>query len=148
MTRTVPSGLDHPPTVGPGFELPSLVVRPSHLQLFMFSASTWNRHHIHYSKDAALAEGLPDIVVHRALLGNYLAQMLGNWAGDAAAVRRLSWRVLQSAPVGMLLTCRGRVTEAQAVGLNQEVACELEIKGDNGQTIATGSAVVLLPLPS
>jgi hydroxyacyl-ACP dehydratase HTD2-like protein with hotdog domain len=46
--------------------IPALVVTPDHTQIFMFSAATWNRHHIHYSKDAALAEGLPDVVAARA----------------------------------------------------------------------------------
>ena len=40
--------------------IPELTVCPDRAQIFMFSAVTWNRHHIHYSKDAAVSEGLPE----------------------------------------------------------------------------------------
>jgi hypothetical protein len=36
--------------------LPELTITPTHMQIFMFSAATWNRHHIHYSRDAAIRE--------------------------------------------------------------------------------------------
>ena len=67
--------------------LPELVVTPTHSQIFMFSAATWNRHHIHYSRDAAIAEGLPDVVVQRALIGNYFVRLLTNWMGDAGEIK-------------------------------------------------------------
>ena len=58
-----PQGLDRPPGTRPWpfqlpLVLPELRVLPTPMQIFMFSAITWNRHHIHYSADAARAEGV------------------------------------------------------------------------------------------
>ena len=81
-------------------QIPELIVRPDRTQIFMFSAITWNRHLIHYSKDAAISEGLPDIVVQRALIGNFLARLITDWVGDSAELRRLTWKVTRSALPG------------------------------------------------
>lgn len=128
--------------VAQGSAIPMLVVRPSHQQLFMFSAATWNRHHVHYSKDAAQAEGLPDVVTHRALLGNFLARMLGDWLGEAGRVRTIAWRVVRSAPVGVSLTCRGRVETTAVHEEVMEIHCALEIADGDGLVVATGTSVL------
>ena len=85
-------------------QIPELIVCPDHTQVFMFSAVTWNRHHIHYSKDAAISEGLPDIVVQRALIGNFLARLITNWVGDSAELCKLAWKVTRSALPGNIIT--------------------------------------------
>jgi hydroxyacyl-ACP dehydratase HTD2-like protein with hotdog domain len=122
--------------------IPDLEVTPDATQIFMFSAATWNRHHIHYSKDAALAEGHADIVVQRALIGNFLARLLTDWLGDAGEIRELSWKVVQSALPGKTLRCTGVVTESTQSGSRQILTCELKVLNSQEQTIATGSARV------
>ena len=91
--------------------LPELTVVPDAQQVFMFSAVTWNRHRIHYSREAAQREGLPDIVVQRGLIGNFFARHAQRWMGSAGTVRRLAWQVHASAFPGQALHCRGAVTE-------------------------------------
>ncbi len=91
--------------------LPDLRVHPSAMQIFMFSAVTWNRHHIHYNADAARAEGHPDVVVQRSLIGNYFARHTGAWLGAAGRVACLSWRVTGSAVPDQGLCCHGVVRE-------------------------------------
>jgi hydroxyacyl-ACP dehydratase HTD2-like protein with hotdog domain len=122
----------------PGAEVPALRVQPDAMQLFMFSAVTWNRHHVHYSKQAAVEEGLPDIVVHRALLGNFLARMLTQWLGDAGEIAALSWKVVQSAVPGRPLECTGTV---DSVGPDGAVI-SLKIANERAEAVATGSATV------
>lgn len=120
--------------------LPELEVVPDHMSIFMFSAITWNRHHVHYSKDAAVAEGLPDVVVQRALLGNYLARAVGDWAGDEADVRELSWKVRSSATPNARLRCQGSVTAVEVVDGATFADCELRIVHDDDSLVASGSA--------
>jgi hydroxyacyl-ACP dehydratase HTD2-like protein with hotdog domain len=120
--------------------LPELVVVPDHMQIFMFSAITWNRHHVHYSKDAAVAEGLPDVVVQRALLGNYLARAVGDWAGDEADLRELSWKVRSSATPNARLRCQGSVTAVHVAQDATFAECDLRIVRDDDQVVASGSA--------
>ncbi len=129
--------------------LPELAVTPDHTQLFMFSAVTWNRHHIHYSKDAAVAEGLPDVVVQRALLGNFLARLLTGWLGEAGELRELSWKVLSSATPGRTLRCQGDVIGREADPAAPGLRCEVRIIDEHGTLIAAGKAkLVLHSLPS
>jgi hydroxyacyl-ACP dehydratase HTD2-like protein with hotdog domain len=125
-------------------KIPDLVITPTHAQVFMFSAATWNRHHIHYSKDAALAEGLPDVVVQRGLIGNFLARLVTSWLREGGEIRELSWKVVQSALPGKPLRCQGVVTGEQAAGASRFVICELKVVNDQEQTIATGEAEVEL----
>jgi hydroxyacyl-ACP dehydratase HTD2-like protein with hotdog domain len=119
---------------------PELEVVPDHMGIFMFSAITWNRHHVHYSKDAAVAEGLPDVVVQRALLGNYLARAVGDWAGDEADVRELSWKVRSSATPNARLRCQGSVTAVEVSEGATFADCELVIVNDDDGLVAGGSA--------
>ncbi len=48
-----------------GDELPKLVKVPTAVQLFRYSAVTWNAHRIHLEPDYARKEGHPDILVQR-----------------------------------------------------------------------------------
>ena len=120
--------------------LPELVLVPTHTQIFMFSAATWNRHHIHYSRDAALAEGLPDVVVQRALIGNFFARLLTDALGDAGEVRELSWKVSASAVPGKALRVQGEAVTLGGDAARREVGCELRISDADGRAIAAGTA--------
>lgn len=123
-------------------EIPELVVCPDHMQIFMFSAVTWNRHHIHYNKDAALHEGLPDIVVQRGLIGNFLARLVTDWIGGRAELRKLTWRVTRSALPQRAIICRGNVTQKIDRADGKYVVCDVTASTDSGELIAFGSATL------
>lgn len=122
--------------------LPELLVTPTHMQVFMFSAATWNRHHIHYSRDAAVREGLPDVVVQRALVGNYLARLLTEWAGSAAEIAELSWKVVASAVPGRQLRCNGSIVDAERDDDARLLHCDLSVTDEAGTAIAHGRATL------
>ena len=124
--------------------IPELVVKPDRMQIFMFSAATWNRHHIHYDKDAAIAEGLPDVVVQRALIGDFFARLLTEWLGDDGEIRKLSWKVTQSAPPDTALRCLGDVLTVETAAGVRHADCELHMVDDAGRDIATGRARLCL----
>jgi len=128
--------------------LPELRVMPTAMQLFMFSAITWNRHQIHYSRDAALREGHPDVVVQRALIGNFFARHAQAWLGCSGAVRRLSWKVVASAYPGQELDCvgfvTGRLPDPSAVLLRYEA----QLLGEGGREVATAEGVLCIHSPS
>ncbi len=126
--------------------IPELTVCPDHTQIFMFSAATWNRHRIHYSKDAALSEGLPDTVVQRGLIGNFLARLMTDWVGDSAELRKLAWKVTRSALPGKRIVCRGEVkqkTDSQGTKL---LICQITASNESDELIATGQATVAFTL--
>jgi hydroxyacyl-ACP dehydratase HTD2-like protein with hotdog domain len=127
-------------------QIPELIVCPDRTQVFMFSAITWNRHLIHYSKDAAISEGLPDIVVQRGLIGNFLARLITNWVGDSAELRRLAWNVTRSALPGRGIVCRGRVLKKIDSGDAKYLICEVRAYNDNDEVIASGDATVVFTI--
>jgi hydroxyacyl-ACP dehydratase HTD2-like protein with hotdog domain len=120
--------------------IPELRVTPDSMQIFMFSAVTWNRHHIHYSKDGAICEGLPDVVVQRALIGNFFARLLTNFMGEHGEIRALSWKVLNSATPGKGLCCRGEVIAREEQSSTRFLLCDVHMIDEGGNTIATGNA--------
>jgi acyl dehydratase len=124
--------------------LPDLLVTPTAAQVFMFSAVTWNRHHIHYSAEAARAEGHPDIVVQRGLLGNFLARLLTSWLSKRGRIHTLHWKVLRSAVPGAPLRCEGEVVERADRGALRLLRCALRIVDVNANPIAEGAAEVEL----
>lgn len=120
--------------------IPGLVVKPDRMQIFMFSAVTWNRHRIHYDKDAALADGLADVVVQRGLIGNFFARLLTDWVGDSGEISELSWRVTQSALPDRELRCEGDVLAIETTEGVQHAECELRMYDEAGGRIAVGRA--------
>jgi hydroxyacyl-ACP dehydratase HTD2-like protein with hotdog domain len=130
------------PALRPPVTIPELVVVPDHVHIFMFSAVTWNRHHIHYSKDAATAEGHSDVVVQRALLGNYVARMITQWIGDSAELRALHWKVLRSASPNQPLKCCGELLEFRDTDLGRQAWCEVQIVATDDSPIVVGTASI------
>lgn len=124
-------------------QIPELIVCPDHTQVFMFSAVTWNRHHIHYSKDAAISEGLPDIIVQRGLIGNFLTRLITNWVGDSAELCKLTWKVTRSALPGKDIICRGKIKERIDSEDGMYLICNVTASNENDELIASGDAIVM-----
>ena len=125
-----------------GDPMPELSVEPDHTQIFMFSAVTWNRHHIHFSKDAALSEGLPDVVVQRGLIGNFMVRQVYQWIEHSGQLVSLNWRMVASALPGDTLKCSGIVSQKEQHENGYYFNCALSVKNANGQIISRGDAGV------
>lgn len=131
--------------IGVGYEIPSVTKMPSNIQLFMFSAITWNRHRIHYDADFARDhDKLSNILVQRPLLGCFLAQMLSGWLKENGKIKRLEWTARGPAFPGDKLTCQGMVVRKYRDGEEPIIECEVWIEKEGGETIVPGKAVVIL----
>lgn len=128
--------------IAAGTQVPELIKRPDYKQIFMYSAITWNRHMIHYNSEQAVKEGHKDIVVQRALLGSYLAQMISDWINENGTLRRLEWKVIQSAFPGDVLTCKGEVSEKHFTTDEKRISCNVSIENQLKNVIVTGVAVI------
>ena len=122
-----------------------LRVTPNRTQLFAFGAITWNRHKIHFDRAHAEAEGFPDVVVQRGLLGNFLARTIESWAGESAEIEQLRWKVLRSAFPDAELRCQGMVTKVSEAAGARVVECALRILDQAGEQVAVGDARVRFP---
>ena len=94
-----------------GDQLPTFEVRPDPVQLFCYSAITWNPHRIHYdapySRDV---EGYDDILVHGPLMGSWLMRLCETWVRPWGRVASMTYRTIASVHPGTTLTVGGVVT--------------------------------------
>ena len=126
--------------------LPETVFRPSRLQLFRFSAVTWNAHRIHYDEEYARSEGHDGIVVQSTLRGQQLFSVVRRWLGQRGRVTAFAWRNLLPTYADQPVVCRGRVVAtAVAEDGSTEVSVELVELDHAGRTGAVGTATVRLP---
>lgn len=128
-----------------GQSITALVKHPTAVQLFRYSAVTWNPHRIHFDKPYAESEGYPDILVQSHLHGCFLAQAVMDWAGPRARLRHFRWENRAFAVPGDVLTCTGTVTNKRVMDGVGLVECELHENNEAGQLCAPGWATVELP---
>jgi acyl dehydratase len=97
---------------------------------------------VHWDEAMARAVGVPGAYDYGPERVAWLGHLVTNWMGDAGFLRRLTVKVLRHNLIGDTTWCRGRVT-----GTAPDGAVTLEIDGTNqrGETIAAGTAEVLLP---
>ena len=130
--------------ISEGDEIPAITKKPTYMQLFMFSAITWNRHLIHYNAEYAHHDGLQNVAIHRALIGNFLAQLLSDWIGEDGKVAKVEWNVRATAVPGDTLVCKGRVLKKRIEGNTKIVECEIWVEKEGGEMIAPGKGEVII----
>jgi len=124
--------------IEPGWVLPELHLHPSEVQLFRFSAVTWNAHRIHYDSDYAQREGYRAPLVHSQLLGSLLARVVTDWLGRHGQLTRLSWRNRAPAYVGKLLVAQAIVRQLDMHAAAVEL--DLSVRDDAGALLVQGAA--------
>ena len=129
-----------------GAEITPLEKRPTNIQLFRYSAVTWNAHLIHYDDAYAKSEGYPAILVQSHLHGCFLIQTVLDWAGVRARLRKFRWENRHLAVPGDVLTCTGNVTAVRTENDFRVLECELQERNQDGQLCAPGWAVIEIPL--
>lgn len=132
-------------TIGP------IVKTPTNMSLFMYSASVWLVHRIHYDEVFARThENLPGAVVHGTLAADWFAQMLLEWGGPDARLLRLSYRNAAFMLPGEPLRCAATITRRYVETGDRRVDCHLEITAsregqEQGATVVVGAGTVALP---
>jgi len=93
-----------PVAAGPGAPHPVVMTwTPTSVQLFRFSAVSWNAHRVHYDQEFARQAGFPGVLVHSTLHGEMLARAALTSAGNGARLRRIAWRNHHPAFAGQTL---------------------------------------------
>jgi hydroxyacyl-ACP dehydratase HTD2-like protein with hotdog domain len=117
--------------------------RPTLLRLVMYAGAMWEFQRIHFDHEWALREGLEAPIVHGPLLGTYLSQVVRDWGGPGAQLRRLRWRNTNVAVVDRVVTVEGTVTgvESQADG-GWLCDGDVWIRAADGARILSGQATV------
>ena len=129
-----------------GDRVPELRRHPKTVDLFAYSAATWNKGLIHFDQDFVRSKGYDNVLVHSHLHGAYLVAALTEWAGDPRYVRSLSMTVRKPAFAGDVLVCSGVVTEAGIVDGEFVIEVELEEKRESAdEPCALAKARLVIP---
>ncbi|MEU0072893.1 acyl dehydratase [Streptomyces sp. NPDC006332] len=110
----------------------------SRLQLFRFSAVSWNAHRIHYDAAFAASEGHPDVVVQSTLHGETLSRYALEWAGPGASLTSVSWRNRATAVAGERLTWTATVAAAEPCDAGVRVKLDVSVLKEDGAPCVTG----------
>ena len=120
-----------------GDDVPARSYQPTALDLFLFSASAWLLHRIHYDTPFTKEhEGHPGLLIHGPLQGVYLTQVAEAYLGDIARIESISYRHHAPAFLGDELECAGTVT---AVG-DRRIDLDLWARNSAGTDTTTGRA--------
>ena len=124
-----------------GDELPRRSYTPTNVSLFLYNAAIWNAHRIHY--DAAYTTGVekhPGIVVDGPLQGDWLTQVVLEWAGEAADLTEFQYSNRRACYLGDTLSAAGTVQSVDPVTRQVTVALSVVNKAE---TVTTSGAAVL-----
>ena len=114
------------------------------VELFRFSAATWNAHRIHFDPEFARSEGLPGSVVQAHLHGAWLAQVARTVAGPGARLQRLAWSNRAPVAAGEMVTVNAIVAAVDETDGVPSVTMDLVESNAAGAKCVTGSATVVL----
>jgi hydroxyacyl-ACP dehydratase HTD2-like protein with hotdog domain len=128
-----------------GASIPLREHAPTTVQLFLFSAATWNPHRIHYDHAYSVQEGYEGVLVQSHLHACFLAQAARSALGPAAQICSLSWQNRAPAYSGDLLTITGEVTSVDEVPTGLLVGLRLDEHNQNGVLCVRGEISVQVP---
>jgi len=125
--------------------LSDLVKKPNTRQLVQWAGASGDFYEIHYDKDFAIKNNLPGQIVHGALKGAWLGQMLTDLAGDHGKVKKYTTSYRGMDVPGDTLTCKGKVTKKYIEGKEHIVETEMWIVNGKGEKTTLGTGTVVLP---
>lgn len=130
-----------------GMTLPEQIKQPTLVQSVMVQAATENYHRIHWDREFARADGLPDAIISTSLLASYFAQIVNDWAGDPAALRKLSYRFRRPVSPGQVVHVCGIVARKETIHGQGLLTCDLSLVVEGSvEPASTGVATLALPL--
>ena len=128
-----------------GDEITPLVKQPTTRQLVVWAGASGDYNPIHYDKDFAQSQGLPGVIVHGALVGSFLCQLMTDWIGERGVISKFSCNYRGMNFPGEALTCRGKVTNKYVTDDKRYVECESWVENPKGEKTVTGRVIVTLP---
>ena len=126
-----------------GDALPQRSHTPTQVSLFLYNASVWNPHRIHYDEQyTTQVERHPAIVIDGPLQGDWLAQCVTNWLADDGVLVRFHYSNRKATYLGETLVSGGHITEIDVErGL---VTVELFVTNEAGEVTSPGGATAQL----
>ena len=128
-----------------GQEIPFLTEKCTSQRLVMWAAGSGDFYQIHYDKDFAQGNNLPDRITHGALKHALLGRLLHEWVGDGGRVKKVACQYRGMDMVNEDVICHGLVKRKFQEGGENLVELEVWTETPQGQKTTPGTAVVALP---
>ena len=122
--------------------LPTIARRITPVQVFLYGAAMRNSHLIHYDRDYAQREGLPERVAQGDLLADFLCQVATRWAAPHGVLRSFRYEARGPGFIGEEVRHTGTVTDRRAESDAELFEIDLRSEGTDGRLCLRGSAVV------
>ena len=126
-------------------EIPTLTDKCTSQRLVMWAAASGDFYQIHYDKDFAQGNGLPDRITHGALKHALLGRLLHEWVGDGGRVKKVACQYRGMDMVNEDVICHGVVKRKYQEGGENLVDLDLWTETPQGQKTTPGTGVVALP---
>ncbi len=121
--------------------LPERRHTPTNVTLFLYNAAVWNPHRIHYDETyTTQVERHPGIVIDGPLQGDWLAQVVTNWLGDAGTILRFSYSNRKATYLPETLVSGGRIAAIDRE--RKQVTLELFVRNAASEVTSPGGATV------
>ena len=129
-----------------GFEIPQFVVGPlTKEQIKNYAEAAGDPNPIHVDENFAKMSGYRTVIAHGLMTMAYVSRMLTKWLPTYTQLKTLKTRFTKVAYPGDILTCKGKVTQKYVKEDGNYVELEVWSENQDGETVAKGSATVILP---
>lgn len=129
-----------------GTEVTSLKKHLTLKQLVLWAGATDDIYELHYDRDFARSQGLPNPILHGRLKAAFLSQLVTDWIGAKGMLKKLTIRYQKMDYVDEDIVCKGKVVKKYQQDGQNLVECDLWTENTAGETTTTGTALVSLPL--
>jgi len=130
-----------------GDELTPIVKEIGMARMMAYGAATWDFVRLHYDADYVREMGFDAPFVDGQMIGGFLTQLVQDWAGPDAFLRKLSFRNRVMVYPGDSLTCRGVVIDISTTEEGGMVECNLWVDNQrNEKVVAPSVALIRFPL--
>ena len=128
-----------------GTELPTLRKDPTTQQLVKYAGASGDYYQIHYDQNFAKNNGLPDVILHGALKGSWLGQVMTDWIGEGGDLKKLVTQYRGMDVPGTPILGKGIVKSKRVENGENIVECEIWLENHEGTKTTLGTGIVALP---
>lgn len=139
-----------------GQEVPTLPKVATTQMLVRWAGGSGDFVPLHYDSTFSQSQGVGQPIVHGALKGQWLVQLMTDWIGDegflkkfSCSYRKMDWprtmKTLTEPQDGETWLCKGTVTKKYIEGDEHLVDCDILIENGKGEVTTPGTATVILP---
>jgi len=118
-----------------GQQLPELRRTVTKEQIERYAKASGDHNPIHIDETFARAAGLPGVIAHGLLTLSFAGQLVTDWLGDRARLRRLDARFAEMVLPGDEVRCSGTVSQKDEE--NRRLVVTLSAENQRGEKVLT-----------